>query len=103
LHAFDWTIIILYLVGMIGLSFFLARGQKTGRDYYPGGNKTAPLPIALSTMATRCSTYSLLWAPSNTVTSQSSSSLCSNFSLLIFISYFRIPFAIKNLNLIFVL
>ena len=63
LHAFDWTIIIIYLIGMIGLSFFLARGQKTGRDYYLGGNKTAPLPIALSTMATQCSTNSLLGAP----------------------------------------
>ena len=63
LDAFDWTIIIIYLIGMIGLSFFLARGQKTDRDYYLGGNKTAPLPIALSTMATQCSTNSLLGAP----------------------------------------
>jgi SSS family solute:Na+ symporter len=45
------------------LSSFLARGQKTARDYYLGGNKTAPLPIALSTMATQCSTNSLLGAP----------------------------------------
>ena len=63
LDAFDWTIIIIYLIGMIGLSLFLARGQKTDRDYYLGGNKTAPLPIALSTMATQCSTNSLLGAP----------------------------------------
>ncbi len=63
LDAFDWTIIIVYLMGMIGLSFFLARGQKSDRDYYLGGNKTAPLPIALSTMATQCSTNSLLGAP----------------------------------------
>jgi SSS family transporter len=63
LNAFDWTIIIVYLIGMVGLSLFLARGQKTGRDYYLGGNKTAPLPIALSTMATQCSTNSLLGAP----------------------------------------
>jgi Na+/proline symporter len=48
LDAFDWTIIIVYLIGMIGLSFYLARGQKTGRDYYLGDNETAPLPIALS-------------------------------------------------------
>ena len=45
------------------MSFFLARGQRTDRDYYLGGNKTAPLPIALSTMATQCSTNSLLGAP----------------------------------------
>ena len=63
LDAFDWTIIIIYLIGMVGLSFFLARGQKSDRDYYLGGNKTAPFPIALSTMATQCSTNSLLGAP----------------------------------------
>ena len=63
LNTFDWAIIVVYLIGMIGLSFFLARGQKSDRDYYLGGNKTAPLPIALSTMATQCSTNSLLGAP----------------------------------------
>ncbi len=63
LNAFDWTIIIVYLMGMVVLSFFLARGQKTDRDYYLGGNSTAPLPIALSTLATQCSTNSLLGAP----------------------------------------
>lgn len=63
LNLLDWFIIIIYLIAMIGLSFFLARGQKTARDYYLGGNKTAPLPIALSTMATQCSTNSLLGAP----------------------------------------
>ena len=51
LNLLDWLIIIIYLGAMIGLSFFLARGQKTVRDYYLGGNKTAPLPIALSTKA----------------------------------------------------
>ena len=63
LDAFDWTIIVVYLIGMVLLSSFLARGQKSDRDYYLGGNKTAPLPIALSTMATQCSTNSLLGAP----------------------------------------
>ena len=63
LNLLDWIIIIIYLAGMIALSFFLARGQKNARDYYLGGNKTGPLPIALSTMATQCSTNSLLGAP----------------------------------------
>jgi SSS family solute:Na+ symporter len=63
LNLLDWFIIIIYLAVMVGLSFFLGRGQKTARDYYLGGNKAAPLPIALSTMATQCSTNSLLGAP----------------------------------------
>ena len=48
LTFFDWLIIIVYLAAMVGLSFRLARDQKDARDYYLGGNKTAPLPIALS-------------------------------------------------------
>ena len=63
LNLFDWVIIVIYLTGMVALSFFLARGQNNARDYYLGGNKTGPLPIALSTMATQCSTNSLLGAP----------------------------------------
>jgi SSS family solute:Na+ symporter len=63
LNTFDWIIICAYLAALIGLSCALARGQKTSRDYYLAGNNTAPLPIALSTMATQCSTNSLLGAP----------------------------------------
>jgi SSS family solute:Na+ symporter len=63
LNTLDWIIICAYLTAMIGLSYALAGGQKTSRDYYLAGNKTAPLPIALSTMATQCSTNSLLGAP----------------------------------------
>ncbi|MCH2156061.1 MAG: sodium/solute symporter [Opitutales bacterium] len=59
----DWIIIVGYMLGMIALSYGLSRGQKDGRDYYLGGNKVGPLPIALSTMATQCSTNSLLGAP----------------------------------------
>ena len=63
LNLLDWFIIGAYLACMIALSLFLARGQKNARDYYLGGNKTGPLPIALSTIATQCSTNSLLGAP----------------------------------------
>ncbi len=63
LSTLDWMVVCAYLAAMIGLSLALARGQKTSRDYYLAGNKTAPLPIALSTMATQCSTNSLLGAP----------------------------------------
>lgn len=63
LGPLDWTIIFGYLAGLIGLSAWLARGQSDRKDYYLGGNSTGPLPIALSTMATQCSTNSLLGAP----------------------------------------
>lgn len=63
LAPLDWVVIAGYLLGMIVLSAFLARGQRTGRDYYLGGNRMGALPVALSTMATQCSTNSLLGAP----------------------------------------
>ncbi len=63
MNALDWSIIVLYLVGMIGLSAWLSLRQRNQKDYYLGGNDTGPLPIALSTMATQCSTNSLLGAP----------------------------------------
>lgn len=63
MEVLDWWIVGLYLLGLIGMSAWLARGQTTGRDYYLAGNKTGPFPIALSTVATQCSTNSLLGAP----------------------------------------
>ena len=63
LNTLDWIVIFSYLAALIGLSAALASGHKTSRDYYLAGNNTAPLPIALSTMATQCSTNSLLGAP----------------------------------------
>ena len=59
----DWWVVGLYLAAMIGLSLIIARGQHDRRDYYLGGNRSGPLAIALSTLATQCSTNSILGAP----------------------------------------
>ncbi len=63
LNLLDWSIIIAYVVGMVGLSIAIGRGQKNHEDYYLAGRSFGALPIALSTMATQCSTNSLLGAP----------------------------------------
>jgi len=63
MNLLDWIIVILYLSGMIGLSVYLSKGQKTIKDYYLGGNRMKWWQISLSTMATQCSTNSLLGAP----------------------------------------
>ncbi|MGF1485313.1 MAG: sodium/solute symporter [Opitutales bacterium] len=62
LATVDWVVIASYLTALIALSAWLARGQQSKRDYYLGGNRTGPLPLALSTMATQCSTNSILGA-----------------------------------------
>jgi len=59
----DWFIIFIYMAGMIAMSVWLGRTQESEKDYYLGGNDINHFAIALSTMATQCSTNSLLGAP----------------------------------------
>ncbi|MEZ4873426.1 MAG: sodium:solute symporter [Bdellovibrionales bacterium] len=63
LSALDWGVIVVYIIAMLGLSYYLSLKQKSERDYYLGGNDMGAWPIAISTMATQCSTNSLLGAP----------------------------------------
>lgn len=59
----DWVVIFGYLAGLIAFSAFLARGQHSRSDYYVAGRDTGPVPIAISIMATQCSSNSILGAP----------------------------------------
>ena len=63
MNYLDWSIFILYMGGMILMSMYLGRKQKNENDYYIGGNDVDHWSIAISTMATQCSTNSLLGAP----------------------------------------
>ena len=59
----DWTIIVAYLVGMIGLSVYLGRGQTDEEDYYIGGRGLPWWAIGISTMATQTSAISFISIP----------------------------------------
>ena len=63
MNGFDWSIIVVYMAGMIGMAVYLGRSQESEKDYYLGGNDVSYWAIGLSTMATQCSTNSLLGAP----------------------------------------
>ena len=63
LHWIDWVVIITYLLGLIGFALWLARDQADRADYYVAGRQLGHWPIALSIMATQCSTNSILGAP----------------------------------------
>ena len=63
MNSVDWGIVVSYITGLILLSVYLSRGQKNMKDYYLAGNNTKWWQISLSTMATQCSTNSLLGAP----------------------------------------
>ncbi len=61
--AVDWAIIGGYLGALIALSAWLSRSQHSRGDYYVAGRQTGPWPIAISIIATQCSTNSILGAP----------------------------------------
>ncbi|MGB3621671.1 MAG: hypothetical protein WBA20_10035, partial [Ketobacter sp.] len=63
LQTLDWIIIACYLAGLMLLAAYLSRGQFNREDYYVGGRKLTRWPIAISIMATQCSTNSILGAP----------------------------------------
>ena len=59
----DWTIIAVYLLGLIGMSVLLGRGQKTEEDYYVGGRDLPWWAVGISTMATQTSVISFISIP----------------------------------------
>ncbi len=61
--AVDWTVIGIYLLGLVVMAAWLSRGQSTNDDYYLGGRKIGRWPVAISIIATQCSTNSILGAP----------------------------------------
>ena len=63
LLALDWAVICAYLLGLLALSFYLSRNQNSAADYFLGGRRMSPSALAASTIATQCSTNSLLGAP----------------------------------------
>lgn len=63
MHWIDWSIVAVYMTAMLGLAARVGRNQASGRDYFLGANRMHPLTLASSTIATQCSTNSLLGAP----------------------------------------
>ena len=63
MSALDWFIIIGYLLGMIGLSVYLGRGQSNQEDYFVGGRKLPWWAVGISTMATQTSAISFISIP----------------------------------------
>jgi SSS family transporter len=63
LAALDWWVIGSYLFLLLALGGFLSRRQQSGADYFVAGRSERPFSIALSVLATQCSTNSILGAP----------------------------------------
>ncbi len=63
LHVLDWLVIAIYLIGLLGFCLWLSFRQFSRADYYVSGRSMGAWPIAISIMATQCSTNSILGAP----------------------------------------
>ncbi len=59
----DWSIIVSYLLGMIGLSVYLGRRQTNQEDYFVGGRNIPWWAVGISTMATQTSAISFISLP----------------------------------------
>ncbi len=59
----DWLVVAVYLVSLVAFAVWLSRRQFDRADYYLGGRKIGAWPVAISVMATQCSTNSILGAP----------------------------------------
>ena len=68
MNGIDWSVVIVYIAGMVFMSWYLGRKQTDMQDYYLGGNDLSWWAIGISTMATQCSTNSLLGAPAFIIT-----------------------------------
>ena len=63
LAKLDWWVIGTYLFLLLALGGFFSRRQQSGADYFVAGRRERPSSIALSVLATQCSTNSILGAP----------------------------------------
>ena len=61
--AWDWLVIAVYLVAMVGLSAWLARGQRDEGDYYVGGRNLPWWAVGISVVATQSSAISFVSIP----------------------------------------
>ena len=67
LSPIDWSVIALYMVGMILIGFYYAGKTKSNDDYLLGGRNMSSWAVGLSLFATMLSTISYLSYPGETI------------------------------------
>jgi SSS family solute:Na+ symporter len=63
LTGLDWTVIVVYGIGMLAVGWYYWRKNQTSEDYLLGGRRMKSLPVGLSLFATLFSTISYLAWP----------------------------------------
>ncbi len=63
LETADWTVIVLYLLGIIGLGLWFGKDQKNTRDYFLGSRNTPWWGIGFSIVAAETSALTIISVP----------------------------------------
>jgi SSS family solute:Na+ symporter len=63
LSAMDWTVIIVYLLGMFAIGFYYYRKNKSENDFFLGGGQMNPILVGLSLFSTFTSAITYLAGP----------------------------------------
>jgi len=59
----DWIVIAIYIAAIVGMASFLAKSQRSSRDYFLGGHKMSYISVGFSLLANQVSAISLIGAP----------------------------------------
>nr|WP_070960625.1 sodium/solute symporter [Hyphomonas sp. Mor2] len=62
MNSLDYSVVVLYLLALLGFGYLLRR-QNSETDYYLGGRRLGWMPLTLSVMATQLSAVSFISAP----------------------------------------
>lgn len=87
MNSLDWSILIVYMMGLVGFGIYLSKSQFDINDYYIAGKKMRWCNIGLSTVATQLSAISFISAPAFVALKKNGG--------LIWLGYeFAVPFAV---------
>ena len=67
IHAVDYLVVLIYLVGVLGAGWYFSRQQQQGEDYFVAGRKMPWFAVGLSIVATMLSTVTYLAAPGEVI------------------------------------
>lgn len=62
-NAWDWTVIVLYLTGMVALGVWFGKDQKNTRDYFLGSKNVPWWGVGFSIVATETSALTIISVP----------------------------------------
>lgn len=104
MNFIDWGIIIVYLIGLVGMSIYLGRGQTSQDDYYVGNRNIPWWAVGISTMATQTSAISFISIPAFVALKDGGGLTWLQYELavplaMILVMVFLIPF-FRKLNLV---